>query len=52
MTYVVFDPEKIKCNEGLRSLSKIMLNAHWGKFGQNPDKATMTREPCTLTRTR
>ena len=39
---IQLDPEKITRNEGLRSLSKIMLNTHWGKFGQNPDKAKMT----------
>ena len=39
---IQLDPNKIKRNEVLRSLSKIMLNIHWGKFGQNPDKAKIT----------
>ena len=28
--------------DGLRSLCKIMLNSHWGKFGQNPNKSKVT----------
>ena len=36
------DPDKIERNEGLRSLCKIMLNSHWGKFGQNPNKSKLT----------
>ena len=32
------DPQHIERNEGLRSLCKLMLNSHWGKFGQNPQK--------------
>ena len=35
-------PARIVKNEGLRSLCKIMLNSHWGKFGQNPDKSKVT----------
>ena len=35
---VKLDPPKIEKNEGKRSLGKLMLNSHWGKFGQNPDK--------------
>ena len=36
--------EKVKIvrNEGLRTLCKMMLNSHWGKFGQNPDKHKVT----------
>ena len=30
---VRLDPSKIERNEGLRALSKLMLNSHWGKFG-------------------
>ena len=36
------DPTKIQKNEGLRSLAKLMLNSHWGKFGQNADKSKIT----------
>ncbi len=32
------DPQCIVRNEGLRSVCKLMLNSHWGKFGQNPQK--------------
>ena len=32
----------IERNEGLRSLSKIMLNSMWGKMGQNPNKSKTT----------
>ena len=39
---IQLDPEKIEKNEGLRSLSKIMLNSHWGKFGQNPNKSKLS----------
>jgi len=39
---IELDPHKIEQNEGLRSLSKIMLNSHWGKFGQNPNKSKLT----------
>ena len=35
---VKLDPFKIEKNEGKRSLGKLMINSHWGKFGQNPDK--------------
>ena len=36
------DPEKIERNEGLRAISKLMMNSHWGKFGQNPNKSKLT----------
>ena len=36
------DPECIVRNEGMRSLAKLMLNSHWGKFGQNPNKTKIT----------
>ena len=39
---IQLDPSRIERNEGLRSLSKLMLNAHWGKFGQNPCKSKLT----------
>ena len=35
-------PTRIVKNDGLRSLCKIMLNFHWGEFGQNPDKSKVT----------
>ena len=31
-------PGRIVKNEGLHSLCKIMLNSHWGYFGQHPNK--------------
>ena len=36
------DPERIVRNEGKRCLAKLMLNSHWGKFGQNPNKTKIT----------
>lgn len=38
---ILLDCAKIKKNEGLRALAKLMLNSFWGKFGQREDK-TMT----------
>ena len=37
---IELDPEKIEYNPGLRATAKIILNSHWGKFSQRPDKAT------------
>jgi hypothetical protein len=34
---IKIDPDKIKKNKGLRSISKLFLNSLWGKFGQNLD---------------
>lgn len=39
---IELDPFSIVRNEGLRCLCKIMLNSHWGKFGQNPNKSKLT----------
>jgi hypothetical protein len=39
---ISLDPAKIERNEGLRSVAKVMLNSHWGKFGQNPSKTKLT----------
>ena len=36
---IQLDPSNIKYNKSLRELSKLMLNSHWGKFGQNPQKS-------------
>ena len=36
------DPLRIGRNEGLRSLSKICINSHWGKFAQQPNKTKVT----------
>ena len=36
------DPARIEKDEGLRSLAKLMLNSHWGKFIQNPDKSKVS----------
>lgn len=35
---IKLDRSKIKINEGIRSMSKLMLNSFWGKYAQNPDK--------------
>lgn len=47
---ILLDPKKIEKNEGMRSLSKLMLNSFWGKFGQreNQTKTTVTRDPKEL----
>ena len=39
--------KNIEVNKGLRSLSKLMLNSFWGKFGQrdNFTQTTITRSP-------
>ena len=44
---VQLDQNSIERNEGLRSLSKLMLNSFWGKFGQNAkkDKVTYVDDP-------
>jgi hypothetical protein len=39
---ISLDPETIERNEGLRSLSKLMANSHWGKFGENPSRSQFT----------
>ncbi|PIC12200.1 hypothetical protein B9Z55_028556 [Caenorhabditis nigoni] len=36
---VQLDPSKIQKNKAMRSLTKIFLNAAWGKFAQNPLKS-------------
>ncbi|PIC24334.1 hypothetical protein B9Z55_017711 [Caenorhabditis nigoni] len=36
---VQLDPTKIQKNKAMRSLTKIFLNATWGKFTQNPMKS-------------
>ena len=35
---IQLDPEKMVKNPGLRTLSKMMLNSMWGKFGQRSNK--------------
>ena len=32
------DPDKMEKNPGLRTLAKLLLNSHWGKFAENPLK--------------
>ena len=32
------DPDNIAYNAGKRAISKLILNSHWGKFGQSNDK--------------
>ena len=39
---ICLSPARIVKNEGLCSLCKIMLNSHWGTFGQNPNKSKVT----------
>ena len=39
---IQLDPARIEKNEGLRSLAKLMLNSHWGKFAQNQDKSKVS----------
>ena len=39
---IQLEEQQIIRNEGLRSLAKLMLNSHWGKFGQNPNKSKVT----------
>ena len=36
------DPNFIARNEGLRALSKLMANSHWGKFGENSVRTQLT----------
>lgn len=47
---IQMDAERIQKNEGMRSLSKLMLNSFWGKFGQreNQTKTLVTRDPKEL----
>lgn len=35
---IKLDKNKISKNSGLKATSKFMLNSHWGKYAQNPDK--------------
>jgi hypothetical protein len=35
---VLLDESKIEKNEGMRAISKLMLNSHWGKYAQNPER--------------
>ena len=39
---IQLDPARIEKKEGQRSLAKLMLNSHWGKFGLNPDKSKVS----------
>lgn len=42
--------DKIDKNEGFRSLSKVVLNSFWDKFGQrkNQSKTSVIRDPSEL----
>jgi hypothetical protein len=35
---IQLDKSKIKLNEGMRSICKLLLNSHWGRFGMNTNK--------------
>ncbi|XP_054280097.1 uncharacterized protein LOC128998123 [Macrosteles quadrilineatus] len=47
---ILLERNKIEKNEGMRSLSKLMLNSFCGKFGQrqNQTKTLVTRDPKEL----
>jgi len=47
---VELEESQIAKNGGLRSMSKLMLNSFWGKFGQreNQSKSTFVRQPKEL----
>ena len=47
---ILLDYNKIEENPGLRSLSKLMLNSFWGKFGQRSNliQNTYTDDPVTF----
>lgn len=36
---VRLDKDKIKKNSGMRKVSKLMLNSHWGRFGMDSNKS-------------
>lgn len=36
---IELDMDKIKKNPGIRKVSKLMLNSHWGRFGMNSNKS-------------
>ena len=38
--HIELDPKKIEYNPGMRATAKIILNSHWGKFSQRPDKGS------------
>ena len=39
---ITLDRTKIESNPGLRKLCKLMLNSHWGKYGQRPNQTQVT----------
>jgi hypothetical protein len=39
------DPNNINHNQGLRSLSKLLLNSFWGKFGQRMNLSKTQSSP-------
>ena len=39
---IELDPNQIEKNPGLRSLTKLMLNSFWGKFGQHYNQTQVT----------
>ena len=45
---VKLDKSKIKLNEGMRTICKLLLNSFWGRFGMNSNKQQykLIRDPC------
>ena len=45
---ILLDKTKIKRNEGMRTICKLLLNSHWGRFGMNTNKSQykLIRDPC------
>ncbi len=39
---ILLDHREIDKNESKRALCKLMMNSHWGKFGQNPSKCKIS----------
>ena len=44
---ILLEKSKIKLNEGMRAISKLLLNSHWGRFGMNTNKSQykLIRDP-------
>ena len=38
---ITLDPSRVRKNEGLRSLAKLMANSHWGKSAQQSNKVQL-----------
>ena len=44
---ILLDKNKINRNEGMRTICKLLLNSHWGRFGMNTNKSQykLIRDP-------